>query len=177
MPTPNVRLARCGLLAMSVLGALAVSGAVAARKMPDELPSTKQLPDALVKADGSKVASKDEWPARREALKELVLAYEYGHLPPASPVSASEQTWTPGKAAEKYEAKRAENPVPLPAGATETQLVLRTGPDRKIAIPVVLTRPAGKGPFPAIIRGDLCWGRVSTQVAAEVVKRGYILAE
>src|SRR3954471_11235558 len=177
MPMPNVRLARCGLLAISLLAALAPSVASAARKMPDELPSMKQLPDLLVKADGTKLASKDDWAAQRQALKELVLTYEYGHLPPASPVSASEQMWTAGKAAEKAEAKRAENPVRLPEGAMETQLLLRTGPDGKIAIPVVLTRPAGKGPFPAIIRGDLCWGRVSTQIAAEVVKRGYILAE
>jgi hypothetical protein len=110
-------------------------------------------------------------------LLELVLAYQYGHLPPASPVSATERRWEPGEAAMKREAKNEPQRAALPDGATETHLLLTTGPDGKIAIPLVLTRPAGKGPFPAIIRGDLCWGRVSSPIAAEVVRRGYILAE
>jgi dienelactone hydrolase len=123
------------------------------------------------------VRAREEWVKRRKELEELVLTYEYGQLPPAAPVSASEQPWKPGEAAEKREAQRAENPEPLPAGATETHLLLKTGPDGKVAIPLVITRPAGKGPFPAIIRGDLCWGRVDTRIAAEVARRGYILAE
>jgi hypothetical protein len=86
MPIPNARMALCALVAaLTVIG----SPLKAERKMPDELPSMKTLPDPLVKAEGSKLASKEQWAAQRDALKELVLAYEYGHLPPGSPVSTS----------------------------------------------------------------------------------------
>lgn len=162
---------------MLLLG-IAPLASAAERTMPDDLPSVRGLPDLFTLGDGSKVASKETWAKRRDELKELVLTYEYGHLPPVAPVQAVEHTWTPaGEKALKGEAKRKIDPIDLPQGATETHLVLRTGPEGKIQIPVVLTRPAGKGPFPAIIRGDLCWGRVTTQIAAEVINRGYILAE
>ena len=42
---------------------------------------------------------------------------------------------------------------------------------------LILTRPAGKGPFPVIVKGDLCWGRIDPAIVAEVVRRGYMLAE
>jgi pimeloyl-ACP methyl ester carboxylesterase len=51
------------------------------------------------------------------------------------------------------------------------------GPDGKVAVPLVLTVPAGKGPFPVIVKGDLCWGRVKPEIVADVAKRGYMLAE
>jgi outer membrane protein assembly factor BamB len=167
-----------GILAL-VICAMSPSllSAAADRKQPDDLPAVRDLPELLVGTDGAKVASKDQWPKRREELLQLVLTYEYGHLPPATPMSASNQSWKPEKSAERGEAKRAEDPVPLPAGATETQFVLTTGPDGKVKIPFIVTRPAGIGPFPTIVRGDLCWGRVTTDIAAEVVRRGYMLVE
>lgn len=148
------------------------------RKHPDELPSVKELPNPFVRSDGTPVETLADWPARRAELRDLVLTYEYGHLPPAAPVSAAEQAWKPtGQQAREAEAKRAVNPAPLPEGATEEHLLLKTGPGGKVSIPLILTIPAGKGPFPAIIRGDLCWGRVDPRIAAEVASRGYILAE
>jgi outer membrane protein assembly factor BamB/dienelactone hydrolase len=167
-------------IAFGVLFATLTPGVVGAveRKNPDELISIRELPDVFTSSDGAKVDSKEKWSNRREQLKELVLAYEYGQLPPAAPVGASEKPWQPSDdKAKKAEAKRAENGVALPAGATETQFVLATGPGGKVSIPLVITKPAGKGPFPVIVRGDLCWGRVTTQIAAEVVSRGYMLAE
>lgn len=163
----------------AVVGILVSQVVVAGeRKHPDELPSNYALPELMKFGDGSTVSSKQDWPKRRAELLELVQAYEYGHLPPAAPVSVSEQPWkATAKGAVEREEKRAANVVPLPEGATETHYVLKTGPDGKVSIPLVVTKPAGNGPFPAIIRGDLCWGRVSTQIAAEVVRRGYLLAE
>jgi dienelactone hydrolase len=171
-----------GLWALAALVALEVGlcACVAGeRKQPDELPSVNELPNPFVRTDGSTVERREDWPARREELTELVFAYEYGHLPPAAPVSASERPWKPaGKQAQEAEAGRAADAVPLPPGTTEKHLLLTTGPGgRGVEIPVVLTMPAGEGPFPAIIRGDLCWGRVDSRIAAEVAARGYILAE
>src|SRR5688572_18302237 len=126
------------VLAMTLL--VAASSGAGERKHPDDLVSNKQLPDVFTSADGSKVAAQDDWARRRTEVLELVQAYEYGHLPPPAPVTASEQAWTPPESAKEREAKRAENAVPLPAGATETHLLLKTGPDGKISIPLVLTR-------------------------------------
>lgn len=42
---------------------------------------------------------------------------------------------------------------------------------------LVLTLPEGDGPFPALLTGDLCWGRRSPEIANEVTRRGYALAE
>jgi dienelactone hydrolase len=165
------------LLVMSVLALSQDAAADTPRKGPDELPSVKELPNPFTFNDGSKVLSPADWERRREELKELVLTYQYGHLPPAAPVSALEQRWEAGEGARKREAKSEETRGPLADGATETHLLLKTGPDGKVSIPLVLTRPAGGGPFPVIIRGDLCWGRVSSKIAAEVVRRGYMLAE
>ncbi len=52
------------------------------RKRPDELPSVKELPNPFVRNDGTKVEKPADWVARRQELKDLVLTYEYGHLPP-----------------------------------------------------------------------------------------------
>ncbi|MGC3996333.1 MAG: hypothetical protein QM767_01855 [Anaeromyxobacter sp.] len=41
----------------------------------------------------------------------------------------------------------------------------------------MITVPPGKGPFPVVVRGDLCWGQVKPEVAAEIAKRGYMLAD
>src|SRR4051794_40034055 len=106
------------LCAMSIASVAAASD----RKHPDDLPAVRDLPDLFTAADGTKVAGKEQWPKRRAQLQQLVLNYEYGHLPPATPVRAAEQTWKVPTSAEKGEAKRAENPIPLPTGASETQL-------------------------------------------------------
>jgi outer membrane protein assembly factor BamB len=163
----------------AMLATVFISSAYAAseRKHPDELPAVRDLPDLFVGVDGAKVMSKEQWSKRREELLQLVLTYEYGHFPPVTPVSAAEEPWKPAKSAEEREAKRAQIIVPLPDGAKETQFVLTTGPDGKVKIPFIVTRPAGNGPFPTIVRGDLCWGRVTSDISAEVVKRGYMLVE
>jgi outer membrane protein assembly factor BamB len=170
--------ALCSAMLVTVLCAFSPAHAASSdRRQPDDLPAVRDLPDLFVGADGAKIASKDQWPKRRAELLQLVLTYEYGHLPPATPVSASEQPWKPAKSAEEREAKRAQNVVALPDGAKESQFVLTTGPDGKVKIPFIVTRPTGNGPFPTIVRGDLCWGRVATDIAAEVTRRGYMLVE
>src|SRR4051812_11866795 len=128
----------------------------------DQLPSIKELPDPLVFRDGSKVASPQDWPRRREELKGLVQFYEYWHLPPA-----------PGnvKATEIGSREMAD------IGATEKRLKLEMGPNMQLSVHLDLTIPNGPGPFPAIICGDLCWGKIKPEIVAAIVKRGYMLAE
>jgi hypothetical protein len=128
----------------------------------DKLPAVAELPDPFLRADGTRVKTKDEWPLQRKELLARVLHYEYGPLPPAAKsVSATEQA-----------SKKIEE-----TGATERELLLSTGPGGAVQTQLFLTIPPGKGPFPAVITGDLGWGRVKPEIAAEATKRGYILAE
>jgi dienelactone hydrolase len=128
----------------------------------DKLPVIAELPDPFLRSDGTRVKSKDEWISQRKQLLLRVLHYEYGSLPPApKDVSAEERS------SKKMEA----------TGATERELMLSTGPGNSIQTQLFLTVPAGKGPFPAVITGDLGWGRVKPEIITEIAKRGYILAE
>jgi hypothetical protein len=62
-------------------------------------------------------------------------------------------------------------------GATEKELLITMGPGHAVQTHLFLTIPRGKGPFPAIISGDLGWGRVNRAVVEQIVNRGYLLAE
>jgi hypothetical protein len=56
---------------------------------PDSLPAQPNLPDPLAFMDGRKVASKDDWTAkRRPELKTLFERYMYGRFPAPRPTSA-----------------------------------------------------------------------------------------
>ncbi len=136
----------------------------AARNLPglDQLPSVKELPDPFLMNNGRRVASTEDWAVRRNEIKALLLGSEYGHPAPApSNIKATEIS------SEKVERN----------GSTEKQLVLTMGPEEKVTFHLILTIPAGKGPFPAIIKGDLCWGRVAASIIDSAVKRGYVVAE
>src|SRR5687767_13619006 len=153
-----------------------------ARRMPppDELPSVKELPNPFVFRDGSRVKTKEDWKRRREELRDLVLYYEYGRMPPPpGNVKAEEDpSYTaPPRSGSNKDPKPPEDPADPPAGATEKKLRLTMGPEGKVSTHLVLTIPQGKGPFPVIVRGDLGWGRVKPEIREAVAKRGYMLAE
>lgn len=128
----------------------------------DKLPSIKELPDPFLMSNGRRVATKADWAAQRERIKEMVLYYEYGHLAPTPRnITATESS-----------TKQLET-----IGATEKQFLLSMGPDRKVSFRLILTIPPGNGPFPVIVKGDLCWSRVAAPIIAMAIKRGYMVAE
>lgn len=152
------------VLVFLVLGIVFPVHVPAAEKSPapvDQLPSIPLLPDPFLFPDGSRVKTRGDWDRRREQIKALILDYEYGH-PPDQHVSV--------KGEKKSSTK-------LESGATERQYVLSIGEDGKIMTTLVVTTPAGAGPFPVIVKGDLCWKRVKPEIVDDVVKRGYALAE
>lgn len=150
-----------GLMLFSLAPASAQSPAAADWPGVDRLPAIKDLPDPFLMAGGERVASVDDWAKRREEIRGMLLYYQYGHLAPPVPITAQET------ASRKLEA----------AGAVERQLLMGIGPDRKVSFRLILTVPDGKGPFATIVKGDLCWGRVSDAIVAGAVKRGYAVAE
>jgi hypothetical protein len=151
-------------LALAALMACATATSPRWAELPglDKLPAIKDLPDPFLMNSGKRVATKADWAKRREEIKAAILYYEYGHPAPA-----------PKKvAAKELSSKRIES-----LNATEKELLLSTGPGNKVEFHLVLTIPAGKGPFPAIVKGDLSWGRVRETLIAAAVTRGYIVAE
>lgn len=127
----------------------------------DQLPVISELPDPFTFNDGSPVKTKEDWTKRRDELRKLILGYEYGTIPPAGEVKATEQG-----AEENAEAH-----------ATIRRITLHVGPGGKVPVQLVLTIPAGDGPFPVIVCGDLCWGEVKPPILANIIGRGYALAE
>lgn len=128
----------------------------------DKLPAIAELPDPFLRADGQRIRTKEEWKQHRKELLNRVLHYEYGPLPPVP---------------DKVTAKELSSKTLEATGATEKEVLLSMGPDNAVQTHIILTVPAGKGPFPAIIRGDLGWGRVAPGIVEAIRKRGYILAD
>jgi hypothetical protein len=128
----------------------------------EKLPVLSELPDPFLLPDGKRIQTQQDWERHRKELLDLVLRYEYGSLPPV-----------PGNVTGKEIGSRhiAET------DATEQEILLTMGPDSAVQTHLFLTLPSGKGPFPAIVRGDLGWGRVAPEIVAQVTRRGYILAE
>ena len=126
------------------------------------LPVITELPNPFLFQDGSPVKSSADWQRRRGELIELFLRYEYGH-PPMSVTAVS------GK-----ETERTDN---TELHASVTLITLRIAGEAGLTVPLVLTAPAGNGPFPVIVTGELGWGAVKPEVAAMIVGRGYALCE
>ncbi|MEP7085069.1 MAG: hypothetical protein ABI854_10060 [Betaproteobacteria bacterium] len=128
----------------------------------ERLPLIHELPDPFLRVDGTRVRTRRQWSRQRAWLLGQVLHYEYGRLP-AAPATVT------------ADASRARFIKSI--GACETALVLRMGPNLSVTARLRLTVPRGDGPFPVIVRGDLCWGRLARDITAKVVQRGYILAD
>jgi len=156
----------CAAIGLLLFGPAAVAAPPGVAELPaaDKLPAIAELPDPFLLKDGTRVKTREDWARRREELKALILYYEYGHFPlPPGNVAATELS-------------SAASGEPA---ATERHLLLSIGCDKgKVEYRLDLTIPRGKqGPFPVILKGDLCWGKVPEKIRKEVVRRGYILAE
>src|SRR4051794_3334100 len=170
------------LLALIVLLGLGFRAHAADIPDMDKLPSIPQLPDPFLFNDGSRVQSPTNWPRRRSEILELVQRYEYGHLPPAPKQGEVRVTEDASYQAPKASGSNAKDVVEAapkyPDGTVEKTYVLSIGPEGKaVSTHLIVAVPSGKGPFPVIVRGDLCWGRVHPDIAEEVARRGYILAQ
>jgi dienelactone hydrolase len=63
-------------------------------------------------------------------------------------------------------------------GVTEKQVQLTMGPEGAVKFKLTVSIPTGKTRrMPAIVKNDLCWGRVPDSVIREASSRGYILVE
>lgn len=120
------------------------------------LPVIENLPDPFALSNGNRVQNAADWRSQRERIKTLLAFYQYGHLPPATPVRLIETTNLPD-----------EN------GAQRQQLKLVCGAHNEISFALDLQIPLNAtGAWPVILTGDAG----ATPIPAEVARRGYLLA-
>ena len=125
-----------------------------------KLPALRELPDPFKLNNGKRIKSASEWPARRAEILKMALQYEYGRVPTTvDPVTAT------------------ESPAEKSADRVEQKIVLKMGPEGRVSTRLILTMPAGAGPFPVIVKGDMTWGRVNPEIISTIIGRGYALAE
>src|SRR6476620_11358591 len=120
-----------------------------------KLPLTRELPDPFKFANNQRVKTKEDWQKRRSELLKQILEFEYGRVPS-----------DPGQVKGVEETSSQDSP----AASTVHHITVSMGPQGKVTIPLVLTTPAGKGPFPVIVKGDLCWGAVKPDIVSTVIK-------
>ena len=122
-----------------------------------------QLPDLFCFQDGTRVQHPVDWPARRLELLDTIIPLEYGGLPPTPRVTWGEELHT--------------STVSRLGGARYVTVRVVTEAERQFAFLLYLLVPPGPGPFPVVLNGDACWGYVTDEIAAEVLRRGNILAQ
>jgi hypothetical protein len=124
----------------------------------DSFPAVEELPDPFRFQDGRRVRTLEDWRQRREEMRELILRYEYGHVPPA-----------PGNVRmdEELESQLGDDGEVL-----HKVMRLTMGPENKIATTLHLYIPqTGTGPYPVVLRfgtDDKC--------AQMINRRGYAYA-
>jgi hypothetical protein len=122
-----------------------------------------ELLDLLRLRDGRRVGSPEEWRRRRAEIQEALLPEEYGLLPPAPAGVRAEELISHG--------------VERLGGATHSQYRLHVSDTPPFWFHLDLLTPPGPGPYPVVIDGDACWAPVADGIAAEVLGRGYALAQ
>lgn len=126
-------------------------------------PAPSPLPDVLRDAQGRRITTAAEWRAQRERVL-TAIEVEYGALPPTPPA-------TTGHELHSHLLERLGN-------ARHTQYRLSTGPNGQVTFLLDLLTPATEArAWPVIVTGDGCWGFVTDDIAAEVLRRGYALAQ
>lgn len=149
------------IAAVLIVNLLASGSAMPTLSYPNvpNLPVIKDLPDPFVLSSRKRLKARSEWPAQRMQIRDMLLHYEYGHLPP--PPANLKATML--------------SSTPVGSEATREDRVLITcGPHDAVKFHLNLLIPQGKhGPFPVILTGD----PGPTPIPDEVVRRSYILAQ
>jgi hypothetical protein len=101
-----------------------------------ELPTRAAMPDVMVKNDGTRVTTPEQWQARRKEMRRILEAYAVGLAPPP-----------PGNVKGHEVASQS-----VLGGKVKYRLVhLRFGPEEKLGLDIGIFTPAEGGPFPALI--------------------------
>jgi len=114
----------------------AIKTSLAAMPGVDELPPRPGMPDALTFDNGQKVATAEQWSARRDEIKRVLEYYAVGQAPPP-----------PGNVKGTVVSTQM-----LAGGKVKYRLVhLTFGPNESLSLNIGIFTPATGGPFPAVI--------------------------
>jgi hypothetical protein len=127
------------------------------------LADTPELQNPFLMRDGSLVESVADWRRRRHEILDLLMATEYGRLPPVTEPTEAEEL-------HRHEVARF-------ADARHMQFRIRAGPGLRISLILDLLVPQYTPPLGVMLIGDTCWLPVSDVKTLAVLRRGYILAQ
>ncbi len=152
----------CCLVAMLLIGLAGCNSTEPRFPEPDRLPVLKEFPDPFLMNSGHRVSSPEEWKHRRAEITELLLHYEYGHLPPA-PASVTVENET---VREAFEGK-----------AEVHEFVLRMNGADGFSMHAGVIVPTSGGPkFPVIVAVNPVYGKHGEPTARQIIERGYAFA-
>ena len=129
--------------------------------MPDAPASS--LPDPFRFQSGVRVESLADWRRRRRELTDLVVAIEYGGLPPTP-------SGVTGEALYRHKAR-------CFGEASYTQYRILNDDDVSCHFRLDVLVPPGDGPFPVVLTGDGCFRYVTDEITLDILGRGFILAQ
>ena len=125
------------------------------------LPGVAELPDPFRFFAGSRVRTVADWRRRREELQSVLLALQFGRLPPSPERVTGEELYT--------------GIARLLGSCRLMHYRLTTWP-QPFSFLLKILAPPGEGPFPVVITGDGCWEYLTQEIIQAVIDRGYMLA-
>jgi hypothetical protein len=149
-------------LAFELLACSAISSLAAPYPPASDLPVQTAMPDPLVRFDGRRIASKDEWlNERRPELKRLFAHYMYGEIPPKPTQFAAQKT--------------GEYTDFLGGKATLRLVTLQTGPGHAPKIDLMLVVPNHRSkPAPVFLAMNFCGNHALTADPRVPLVRGWV---
>lgn len=127
------------------------------------------LPELLKFDDGSLVKTVDDWRRRRVELAGKIIELEYGGMPTALPPEAT--------TIDCVSVASAERRFGIKDSGFLVYCVKVSGGLEPVHFLLNVWKPKGKGPFPVILNGDGCWSYFNDKVGAELLSRGFAVAQ
>ncbi|MBI2425798.1 MAG: hypothetical protein HYV27_23435 [Candidatus Hydrogenedentes bacterium] len=150
------------VLILALLPFSAVAAEPAANVSAEDYPAAPLLPDPFLKADGSRVATVEEWRTQREALKKLILDLQYGPLLPDIQdfeIVVDTELW--------------EDP---PSRVDHLQVTAKYDPSLKLEAVLYRPRDLDAGPYPLILAVEPLTGNNARPIVELAIRRGYAIA-
>ena len=121
------------------------------------------IPDPFAHEDGRRVQSRDAWPARAAAWRELVVGTEYGGMPPAADAVTVEPLCHTA-------VKRWDGQPRLLSYRVHCH-----GGEKPFSFAIRILAPQSDNPVPAIVNGDGCYWYITEDIAQRVLSEGCAL--
>lgn len=118
-----------------------------------------KLPDLFTFDDGRKVRTIADWEERRKELPKTVIEMQYGQiLPPPEILEITPLC------------------VPNTTGRMNIWRITSGTREKPVSFTIYAHKPAGQGPYPIVIDGDLCYGCMQNpEIAKKFIDRGIML--